>query len=198
MPRFPLHRTSRLAILLSAAVLSLAIAAGAAADTPPGRGPDRRPAPAPTPTAPAGDCAVLLVQLHGNLPATDTCLTPAPAPGTGAPGSGAAAYPVSDCLATDLRLYQDTNYGGKRICFRSIGMADLRSYLIYGWPLYLSWDDRVSSFITGDSYVNFYEGGLQSGSRLRYASYQSRASMPSGWNDRVTSLCVLGPGVACP
>lgn len=196
MPRFSFSRTSRLVMLVGAAVLSLSIAAAASADTPSGRGPDRRPAPAPAP--PAGDCAVLLVQLNGNLPASDTCLTPAPAPGTAATEPGAAAHPVSDCLATDLRLYQDTNYGGKRICFRGIGHADLRAYLIYGWPLYLSWDDRVSSFITGDSYVNFYEGGLQTGARLRYASFQSRGSMPSGWNDRVTSLCVLGPGVACP
>jgi hypothetical protein len=196
MPRILFSRTSRLVMLLGAAVLSLAIAGGASADTPPGRGPDRRPTPAPAPTPPAGDCAVLLVQLNGNQPATDTCLTPAP--GRGEPPLGASAHPVSDCMTTDLRLYQDTNYGGKMICFRSIGKADLRAYLIYGWPLYRLWDDRVSSFITGDSYVNFYADGLQTGERLRYASYQSRASMPSGWNDRITSLCVLGPGVACP
>jgi hypothetical protein len=53
-------------------------------------------------------------------------------------------------------------------------------------------------WLTGDSYVNFYADGLQSDERLRYASYQYRASMPSGWNDRVTSLRVLDPGVACP
>ena len=53
-------------------------------------------------------------------------------------------------------------------------------------------------WLTGDSYVNFYADGLQSDDRLRYASYQYRASMPSGWNDRVTSLRVLDPGVACP
>jgi hypothetical protein len=66
------------------------------------------------------------------------------------------------------------------------------------WLCWNSWNDAVSSFITGSQYVNFYEHSYMSGAKLRYASYQWRPNMPSGWNDRISSICLHGPTYTCP
>jgi hypothetical protein len=94
----------------------------------------------------------------------------------------------------------DTSFGGAKLCFGgsgSVSCLNCYTYWVWGWPR--SWSDTMSSFITGQYYVNFYEHATAGGERLRYASHQYRASMPSGWNDRVSSLCVLGPPTyRCP
>jgi hypothetical protein len=60
--------------------------------------------------------------------------------------------------------------------------------------------NALSSFETGAFYVNFYDANYPTatGDKLRYASYQWRSSMPYGWNDRVSSICLWGPTVSCP
>lgn len=194
MPRFTLGRTSRLAMLLVAAVLGLSVAASASADTPPGRG----PTPTPTPT-PAGRCAVLHVQLNGDRPATHTCVAPAPAGQGTDPSAPSAAFAGSVSCGPDiLTLYWDKYYWGPKICFSGSGIANLGDYSPQWYTPWLSWSDKMSSFRTGPQYVNFYEHSNAQGAKLRYASYQSRSSMPDGWNDRVSSLCIWAAHFSCP
>src|SRR5688572_16124 len=107
MPRITFGRMSRIATLLVAGAVSLAIAAGASADTPPGRGPARTP----TATPPANDCAVMRVHLNGTQPATQTCLATAQ-PGQGI--AGANRVGSGNCMTGDFELYSDSNFGGKR------------------------------------------------------------------------------------
>ena len=193
MPRIALRRFSRITALVFVAVLSLSIAAAASADTPPGRGSSRRPAAEPTPPPPAGGCAVLRVRLNGAQPATRTCLAQTlDAREVDAAAPDPAAGAVSGCYSSDLKLYQHTKFGDQRICFYGYGSANLANYLLYSWQPFSSWTDQVSSFITGEHVVHFYEHDTWRGERLRYAPYQSRAYMPSGWNDRISSLCFPG------
>ena len=201
MPRIPFGRTPRLAALLVAAVLGLALASAASAQTPSGRGPNGgpTPTPSPTPTA-AGDCAVLLVQLNGDRPPTRTCPAQVPdAPQAGGPTQ--AATPSTSCGTGVLQLFEHPDYGGRTLCVSGTGILNLEDYFWtdywpFPWPK--TWTDRLSSFRTGQYYVNFYEHKDFGGQKLRYASYQSRASMPSGWNDRVSSVCIWNTGNTCP
>jgi hypothetical protein len=199
MPRITVGRFARFAALLAAAVLGLALAAGASADTPPGRGPNGGPAPTPTP--PGGDCAVLRVQLNGTQPATHTCLVPASTEQGTTASAVSSTTASSHCWSGDVKLHRDSYFSGPSICFTGEGWANLKDYYYYPWPwpnFVLSWNDKLSSFSTGQYYVNFYEHSFLYGAKLRYASYQSRSFMPSGWDDRVSSLCLWGPTVSCP
>ena len=199
MPRITFGRGSRLAALLAATVLGLALATVASADPQPGRGPSGGPGPAPSPAPGARDCAVLLVQLNGDRPATRTCHVPANGPGTDPMGR---VLESEGCYTHDLILYEFTNYGGKRICFRGSGNADLWDYTEFVWSClcYRSWNDSVSSFKTFGRYVNLYDGPIPhvDSPKLRYAPYQSRASMPTDWNNRVSSICLWGDTWSCP
>jgi hypothetical protein len=198
MPRITVGRFPRIAAVVFAALFGLVIAAGASADTPPGRGPGRGPLPAPTPAG--GDCAVLQVQLNGAKPATQTCLAQTlDGQGTGTSG-GAAAIASTSCAPNDVQLFHDKNYGGRRICFRGAGTANLENYTWFYWPCvcYVSWNDEMDSFYTGAQYVNFYEHANALGARLRYASYQQRPRLPLEWEFRVSSICIWGPDWSCP
>jgi hypothetical protein len=188
MPRLTLGRFPRLATLAFAAALSIGIASAASADTPPGRGPNGGPAPTP-PTTPAGDCAVLRVQLNGTQPAIKTCLDVAQ-PGQRLPTT-------TNCWASDFQIFQDSYYGGKKLCFYGSGFVRLNEYPLYSYLSYPTWDDRISSFKTGQFYVDFYEHNNAGGEQIRYAPWQERPTMRTGWNDRVSSICIHGPNILC-
>ena len=196
MPRITLGQFPRIAVLVLAACLGLGIAAGASADTPPGRGPGGGPAPTP----PAGDCAVLRVQLNGTRPAAHTCAAAAPAEqGTALP-SPEQAITSFYCYPGDVHLYEHTNYGGKRLCFYGEGSVNLSDFSrITAWyPFYWDWNDKVSSFATGQYFVTFYEHKNAGGAKFSAVPNVSRSYMWLGWNDRVSSLCIPGPTWSCP
>jgi hypothetical protein len=196
MPRGTRPRFSRLVVLAFTIVLGLGLVTRASADGPPELGPGGS-APAP----PLAGCAVLRVQLNGMQPATQTCLAPAPATQGMIASASVPVISNTDCFEGDVQLFVDSNFGGSRICFGGEGWTSLTTFYYQPWwwiNFVLSWNDEVSSFNTGAHYVNFYENTLMGGAKLRYASFQSRAAMPSGWNDRVSSLCLLGPNSPCP
>jgi hypothetical protein len=178
MPRITFGRMPRIATLLVAGAVSLAIAAGASADTSPGRGPG-----GPTATPPANDCAVLRVQLNGTQPATQTCLATAqPGQGTGRVGSGG-------CFTGDFELYSDSGFGGKRLCLWGYGTANLRDY-DFGW--WRSWEDKTSSFKSGYYCGYLYHDGPPYYQGQYYFTYtQYFSSMPSSWwNDSVSAVFI--------
>jgi hypothetical protein len=146
---------------------------------------------------------VLQVQLNGDRPATHACLAQFPDEQRTESSAQAPSPQLTSCQSwTSVELFVDTNYGGARLCIGGTGTMNLDYYTYYEWwgPARVprSWNDKLSSFKTGSQYVNFYEHKNLGGQRLRYASNQSRASMPSGWNDRVSSVCLWSAGNSCP
>lgn len=185
MPQRYVFRFLRSAVFVAAAVLGLALTAGVSADTPPGGRPNGGAAPVP----PAGDCAVLRVELNGTQPATKTCLITE---------QQALRLPTTTyCISSDFQIFQDTHYGGRKLCFYGSGFVRLNEYPLYSYLPYPTWDDKISSFKTGQFYVDFYEHNHASGERIRYAPWQSRPTMRDGWNDRVSSICIHGPSIIC-
>jgi hypothetical protein len=194
MPRITLGRPSRLAALLGAAVLALALAATASADGPPGRGPSGGPAPTP---APIGEgCAVLRVQLNGSQPATHTCLARTPdGPGTEPSTPETEGIGTSYCWPSSVILFENQYYSGKSICFDGWGTVNLSNYMlrITPWPpFYWTWDDKVSSFSAGGT-VRFYEYKDARGAAFTRFATQRQPTMPYGWDNRVSSLCLPNP-----
>jgi hypothetical protein len=180
MPRITLGRFPRLAALVFAALLGLAIATHASADT--------RPS--------AGDCAVLRVQLNGDRPATHTCLAHARA-GQGMDPPSSAGISRDDCYWGDLALYQNRNYGGAKLCFTGTGTVNLRNYPIYAWPPG-TWSERVSSVSTNDWDGYLYEHTDAGGARLRLPFRTAYPDLGSFWNDRASSLCIQSWTWRCP
>jgi hypothetical protein len=187
-------RFSRVAALLVAALLSLGIAAAVSADGPSGGSQTSSPPPTPSPRA----CAVERVHLNGAQPATHTCLVTAADQDKAEPGPVQGSLPIGVCYPNDLHIYQDSNFDGKVLCFYGEGMANLSSYYIHGLPLFLTWNDRISSFETGGYQGKFYEHSNSGGARLVFAPNQRVRIGSSWWNDRISSLCLGSATFMCP
>ncbi len=135
--------------------------------------------------APLGgtSCYALKVYLHGNNPATVTCVVTqeqaATAPDTVDKGCGDSNL---------LQLYENDNYGGARICFFGTGFANLTDYWI--WVGVRNWNDEMTSFKTGRMTGRFFwdiNGGPPT---YNYSQGQSNPNIGSTWNDEVSSIAI--------
>jgi len=103
------------------------------------------------------------------------------------------------CYDTALRLYEDTNFSGKILCFVGEGIANLDNYRRSGFPFYRSWNDAVSSFRTPNlASVTLYKDRNASGVRMRFSADWDYETMPPYWNDVVSSVCIPGWNTTCP
>ncbi len=84
----------------------------------------------------------------------------AEATGAEAVGTTEEAITTASCSNPDnLRLYDATGYGGNQLCFTGSGDADLSAYCRtrdIWFNCTDSWDGRVRSYKTGESYGKFY------------------------------------------
>lgn len=189
MPRITLPRVPRLAALLATAVLGLALAATASADSPPGRGPTRGLTPSPTaaPTPPAGDCAVVEVRQNGDRPPTRVCLNQAPTEAPTALAGNTFWYSQTSCPSWALKLYSDPNWSGNRICFWGYGTVNLEDYS-FGYVPWRNWSNKISSYKTGDECGIFWDTHTGPSTRLLFYRGQLQSGLGSYWNDRISSI----------
>ncbi len=102
------------------------------------------------------------------------------------------------CYPNDLYIHQDSNFDGKRLCFYGEGIANLSNYYIHGFPLFLTWNDRISSFATNTYRGKFYENPNAGGAQLWFAPNQRVRIGSSWWNDRISSVCLGSATYVCP
>jgi hypothetical protein len=110
---------------------------------------------------------------------------------------GVSAWAVGD---DDVILYENTNYGGKQLKFTGYeSVYDLRQYPLVTSEGSVNWNDRISSVQVGKKkkivmYEHINYGGasitLYGETVCRNATGQY-PSMPSGWNDRVSSFRIM-------
>ena len=131
----------------------------------------------------AANCYALKVHLHGNDPATVTCVVTreqaAVAPDTVDKGCGDSNL---------LQLYENDNYGGARICFFGTGFANLADYWI--WVLARNWDEEMTSFKTGRMTGRFFWYSNGGAPTYNYSQGQSNPNIGSTWNDEVSSISI--------
>jgi hypothetical protein len=104
---------------------------------------------------PVERCAVLLIHLHGNRPATSTCL----AWGKLVNGKMIPDTQTADCNDLGITLQIDSDYNGN-VCFTGTGYLGIRLDSVYqiftysygGWVLYYHGGPGYKYFLNSDSY----------------------------------------------
>lgn len=162
---------------------------------------------------PFSNCRVIGVHLHGNDPATSTCLQSKQI------GVSPNIY-SSQCTSAAVQLWIDANYGDFELCFYDTGLANLTDYcLVFGTCSGgscgqacngVNWNDQVSSFKTGWNYGYFYQdinGGRASLvfspnencphiNSLTHTSWSNPSNFV--WNDQMSSLRITGVNPSAP
>lgn len=111
---------------------------------------------------------------------------------------GVAAWADDD----DVIFYEHTNYGGKQLKYSGLdSVSDLtRNQLITSDGSSVNWNDKISSLSIGKNRkVVMYEHTNFKGATIllngptvcKNVTSGLRSSMPSGWNDRVSSFKIL-------
>lgn len=91
-----------------------------------------------------------------------------------------------------LYLYEHVNYStsGRCLQFSDGGVQNLTKY---------NFNDALSSFRNKTGYPIYLYWNVGGGyPRLAVPAGAPWSTMPSGWNDKVSSICIKKPGVSCP
>jgi len=165
----------------------------------PGPGPGPHPGPGPQPGGPEQVCFYQDINYGGQSfcvvgDSANTTLVP-----SGWNDQISSIY-IQGYASVDV--YQDINYGGQHLTLSS-SVADIRSYGA-------QWNDMISSYVIrasrpgpgpgpgpypgpGPGEVCFYEGANFSGQSFCMVPGQYNPNLvPSGWNDRISSVYVQG------
>ncbi len=86
--------------------------------------------------------------------------------------------------------------GGEGLFYEDISYGGVALHACYGQNVNnlanLNFNDTISSFVVGNMPagrgVDLYEHVNYGGAKLHYCGNISKSSMPSGWNDRVSSI----------
>lgn len=134
----------------------------------------------------ASSCKHLYVHLNGNKPATQKCLDNL---------KTSPNFESGNCTTTDwIHLFQNTYETGADLCVDGKGCGNLTDYWI-SWP-FTNWNDQLSSFsahnVTFWMFQNTDCFNTLGNPYLYYTipGYITISTMPSGWNDVVSSIYI--------
>lgn len=128
-------------------------------------------------------CYRLRVGLSGNTVTSRECLLKdKPAAGSVSPYS----IQPGSCTTTDVQLFEDNAYGAAELCFwlsGTIGTANLTDYQV---NIFINWNDRVTSYKTGNYDMTFSWDINGGGERYSARDHTLCPWIGSHWNDRAS------------
>jgi hypothetical protein len=132
-------------------------------------------------------CARLRVHLNGDQIPTVTCLlTEQQARSRVTP-----LIQQSSCDPADLQLFDNNSYGGDEICFNGTGHLNLDHYYK---PVLSNWNDKVSSYKTGQWYGHFSWDNDNGGPHHNFSDHWLCSWIGSYWNDEISYVQLDGTG----
>lgn len=156
-------------------------------------------------------CTSTMVHLNGmnqptiNPPAMIDCGSHAKEGGA----NGVSPDVPTNCSPTTSEyFYSDVGFGGNTLCLTGWGYVDLTTIPYPG--IGNNWNDKISSFnntnvYAGRAFENTGSQGYGAHIPVPFNAFQPHLDPAvinnvnyGNWNDRISEICVDGPGVGCP